>query len=119
SFGTAEVVFSAPGYQDLRTAVALRPSEFFLSSSSSPPTALTLRIGSLASLTVVMRTNFAVATPRAGANIAVDLFTNPAGIVPLNPARVNFNGQPSSGQVQVRGTAVGSTLIRMTGPEGF
>src|SRR5581483_7734198 len=80
-YGTVEVVVSAPGYIDLRLAIALRPSEIALVTQSfqSPP--LALRVGNSASFTIAMRVGGAVSTPRVGANVAVDLATDQAGIV--------------------------------------
>jgi hypothetical protein len=118
SYGTVEAVFTAPGYQALRVAVALRPSEFNLSASyPSPP--ISLRIGGIATLSVAMRTPNYIATPRAGANIAIDLSTDQPGIVSLSPAHIVFNGPQSTGNVQVQGKATGSTLVRMAVPAGF
>ncbi len=119
SYGTVEAVFSASGYQDLRVAAALRPSEFNLS-VSYPSTPISVRIGNSATVSVAMRTsNYYAATPRADANIPIDFSTDPPGIVSLNPAHLVFNGPQSTGNVQVQGLAVGSTLLRMAVPAGF
>jgi hypothetical protein len=113
AYGTVEVVISAPGYRDLRVAIALRPSEISWGQYQSLP--LLLHVGGSTTLSVSMR----VGNTRAGANVAVDLTTDQAGIVSLNPAHLVFTGPQSSGSVQVKALAAGSTFLRMTAPAGY
>ncbi|WP_321475086.1 hypothetical protein [uncultured Paludibaculum sp.] len=117
--GTAEVVFSAPGYQDLRVAVRLRPAEFYWTSLPYGGSPVSLHIGNSATLTLGMRSVDYQATPRAGANLAVDVRADRAGIVTLEPARVVFNGPDSRGEVKVQATAPGSVLLQIVVPDGF
>jgi hypothetical protein len=118
SYGTAEVAISAPGYQGGLFAIALRPAEFYLSSSffSSP---VSLRVGGSMTLTYAMRAGGGFLTPRAGAMIPVDIVPDPSGIVTLTPARMVFNGPQPSVDVQVKAVAPGSTLLRLAAPDGF
>ncbi|MBL0161856.1 MAG: hypothetical protein IPP47_33085 [Bryobacterales bacterium] len=78
-----------------------------------------MKVGGSTTLTLAMRTSAYSATPRAGANIAVDVLMDPSGIVTLEPARVVFNGPVSRGEVKVQATAPGSVLLRIAVPDGF
>lgn len=117
AYGTVEVVISAPGYRDLHFAIAMRPSQINLAAGQTPP--LSLKIGGSRTLGISMRVAEYTATPRAGANIAIDLSTDQAGIVSLNPAHLVLSGPQSKGDVQVNAVAAGSTLVRMTVPTGY
>jgi hypothetical protein len=119
SFGTAEVLVSAPGYQSQFFAVALRQTEFYLSNSSFISSPASLHVGGSLNLTYGMRVNSGQATPRAGANVPVDIVTDPSGIVTATPSRLVFNGPQTSIDVQVKAVAPGSTLLRLSVPEGF
>jgi hypothetical protein len=111
SSGTAELVFRAPGYQDLRIAVALRPTRMTLEGSSG---VITLKNGAGANLSVALS-----GPARAGANITADLTATPAGIVAFEPARIKFEAGQQSVPVRIRATASGSTVIRLSAPEGI
>jgi hypothetical protein len=120
AYGTVEVLITAPGYRDLRIAVALRPSEINLAVPFQPqPLSLSLRVGTTATIAVSMRVAGNNYSTRAGANIAVDLTTDQAGIVSLNPAHLALTGPQSTGSVQVNALATGSTLLRMNVPTGY
>ena len=58
-------------------------------------------------------------SPRAGANVPVDIAVDPAGIVTVTPSHAAFSGQQTSVDVQVKAVAPGSTLLRLTAPDGF
>ena len=117
-YGTVEVLITAPGYQDLRIPVILRPASFSLDLEfvQSP---IALRVGNIANLSVTMRTGGAAATPRAGANIPIDLVADQAGIVSITPAHLVFNGPQASGNLVLKGLAPGSTILRMTVPPAY
>jgi hypothetical protein len=66
-----------------------------------------------------MRSGGYASTPRAGANVAVDLVADQSGIISVNPAHLVFSGPQSSGTVQVKAAAAGSTLLRMNVPAGY
>jgi hypothetical protein len=76
-------------------------------------------VGGSQYVTYGMRVNSGQATPRAGANILVDIVTNPSGIVTATPSRLVFNGPQIAIDVQVKAMAPGSTLLRLSAPEGF
>lgn len=117
--GTAEVVFSAPGYQDLRVAVALRPTELYWKDLPNTGSPISLRIGATTLLTVGLRFADYRATPRAGVNLAVDVLMDRAGVVTVEPARVVLNGPDSRGEVKVQASAAGSVLLQIRAPDGF
>jgi hypothetical protein len=119
AYGTVEVLITAPGYRDLRIAVALRPSEINLATPPYQSTPLSMHVGNTSTLTVSMRSGSYPSTPRAGANVAVDLVADQAGIISLTPAHLVFSGPQSSGTVQVKAVAAGSTLLRMNVPAGY
>jgi hypothetical protein len=115
--GTAEVVFSAPGYADLRVAVAMRPTQLRLSvPDARTPGAVSLPRGSTSALSITLQVvgSFA-ATPRVGA-IFAEFSMTPPGIVSIDPPRVTLGEQQIS--VPIVGVAPGSAIIRMTGPPG-
>ena len=66
-----------------------------------------------------MATGPVASTPRAGANIAVDLTTDPAGIVSINPAHLVLSTANSTADVQVKALTAGSTLLRMSVPPAY
>jgi hypothetical protein len=115
AYGTVEVLVTAPGYRDLRIAVAMRPSAIDLAAIPQNP----LRVGNTMEVTVTLRVGGYAFAPRAGANIGVDLTTDQTGVVSLSPAHVTLNGPQSSGSVQVTALKAGSTLLRMTAPAGY
>jgi hypothetical protein len=117
--GTAEVVLTAPGYQDLRIAVALRPTEFDWIGLPDAGTPLMMSVGSSATLGVGLRTTGNSATPRAGVNLPVDVLTDREGIVTLDPARVVIDGPEARAEVKLRALAPGSVLLHLSSPEGF
>lgn len=117
--GTAEVVFSAPGYQDLRVAVALRPTELYWRDLPNAGSPISLRVGASVLLTLGLRFAGYQATPRAGANIAVDVLTDRAGIVTLDRTRVVLSGTDVGDGVKIQGVAPGSVVLRIGAPEGF
>lgn len=123
SAGTAEVVFSAPGYAPLRVPVVLRPTDFAITNLSSPNT-LTLRTGATATLQIGLRVRDSwEISQRAGATITGEITASPSGIVAVEPVR--FTMPPATGssgrpaEVQIRGVAPGSALIRITATEDF
>jgi hypothetical protein len=111
--GTAELVFSAPGHQDTLVAVALRPTMLQVNPASG---SLMVRRGATALVDVSIPTG---TVPRAGSNSVLEFIAEPAGIVTFDPPRLTLSPTQSWVFVQVRGTAVGSAVIRMTLPEGF
>jgi hypothetical protein len=117
--GTAEVVFSAAGYQDARIAVALRPSQFTVTLPSYAEQALTLQSGNSLALSVAMLQGGNAATPRAGVTIPLDLSVDNSNIASLTPAHLNFTGAQGSGNFTMKALAPGSTLLRLTAPANY
>ncbi|MBN9658605.1 MAG: hypothetical protein J0H49_10535 [Acidobacteria bacterium] len=119
SSGTVEIVFTAPGYQEFRVAVRLRAAELYWTNLPYSGTPISLRVGSSATLILGLRSMNGQLTPRAGANLAVDVLVDRAGIVTLDPARVVFSGPESRGEVKIQGAAQGSVVLRIGAPDGF
>ncbi|QOY89408.1 DUF7948 domain-containing protein [Paludibaculum fermentans] len=117
--GTAEVVFTAPGYEELRVAVRLRAAQLYWTSLPYSGTPISVKIGTSALLTLGMRSTDYAAIPRAGSNTVVDVLMDRAGIVTLNPAQVVFSGPGSRGEVNIQGVAPGSVVLRISPPQGF
>lgn len=117
--GTAEVVFTAPGYQELRVAVRLRAAELYWTNLPYSGTPISLRVGSSATLTLGLRSTQGRVTPRPGANIAVDVLMDRAGIVTLDRARVVLSGTEVGDGVKIQGVAQGSVVLRIGAPDGF
>lgn len=118
-YGTAEVVLSAPGYQDFRQPVALRGTSITLGNYSGSST-INLQSGALTTMNVQMRlSGGGVMSPRAGVKIPVTVTATPGGIVSLTPAELLLTSDESSSQVQIRAVAPGSTLLTLTVPDGF
>lgn len=117
--GTAEVVFTAPGYQEFRVAVRLRATELYWTNLPYPGNPISLKTGSSTLLTLGVRPTEYDATPRAGSNTEVGILMDRAGIVTLNPSQVVLSGPDSQGQVNVQGAAVGSVVLRISPPPGF
>jgi hypothetical protein len=119
AYGTAEVLITAPGYQDRRIAVALRQTILTLRTFSSAQS-LSLRVGGGDNLTIDLRSyNGGTAPLRAGANLTVGFAPSPAGIVSFTPSQVVFAADQSSAGVGIKGVAAGSTLVRLSVPDGF
>ncbi|MCC6590298.1 MAG: hypothetical protein IT168_26630 [Bryobacterales bacterium] len=118
AFGTAEVVFSAPGYQELRFALVLRPSMFYLTTTGGDST-LPVRAGSADSLYLNLKSGDIRAEARAGANLSVGLAAVTPGIVTIEPARVVWDSRSSQMQVRIQAVGLGSTAIAITQPQGF
>jgi len=119
AYGTAEVILTAPGYQDLRLPVVLVQTRLALTEFGRLISSLTIRKGQSASLTVNIlgRETFQQPAVRAGATLSTMFSTSPAGIISLDPERVTFAEQGSV-TVTVKGVAAGSTLLRLNPPEG-
>jgi hypothetical protein len=119
--GTAEVVFSASGYQDVRIAVALRPSQFTVTLPYSSQQEFTLQSGNSLALSVEMLLGGYgnVATPRAGLTIPLDLSVDNSNVVSLTPAHLNFTNAQGSGNFTVKALAPGSTLLRLSAPASY
>ena len=90
------MLITAPGYADLRVAIALRPSELNLSIPFSSCPTISMRLGQAYALALSIRVNGSQTTVRAGANIGVDLVTDQPRIVSVNPAHVVLEGSQSS-----------------------
>jgi hypothetical protein len=119
SYGTVEIVFSAPGYQDLRVPVVLRPSSILVRTFNSF-TASTIAVGGVDTLTVsISRQDVATLLPRAGANVVVDLAATPADLVSVTPSRVTLTPDKPEANVAIKGLAPGSSILRVTMPDGF
>jgi hypothetical protein len=81
-----------------------------------------MRVGDANNLFFALRvpsTGTSPLTPRPGANIAIDLSTDPAGIVSITPAQLLFNAPDADGRVQIKALAPGSTLLLVTPPPGI
>jgi hypothetical protein len=113
SYGTVEVAISAPGYQDTRFAIVLRPLTIIFSSNYGP---VSLKVGNTYSLNV---SPTGYGTIRAGANIAVDLSTDQAGVVSLSPSHIVLTSSQSNPSFTIKGIAAGSTVLRMSVPPGY
>lgn len=121
SRGTAELVLSAQGFQDLRIPVILRPVRISLVGISGQ-SALNLTRGDTSDLTVAVNTNGGAegAVLRPGADpVLVDVAVEPAGIVSVEPARIRIDPARRTGTVRVRALTPGAALLRLTSPAGL
>ncbi|HYP05244.1 MAG TPA: hypothetical protein VER03_03335, partial [Bryobacteraceae bacterium] len=103
SAGTAEVLFTAPGYTDLRSAIVLRPVQVYI-----PPATATLRVGQTGSLSI----NTQGGAAAAGSDIAVTVTATPEGVIALEPARLRFEAGQSSTSLTIRGVSAGTAVLR-------
>lgn len=115
SAGTAEVVFSAPGYQDGRVAVALRPSQFAIVLLYGQQS-ISMLVGTSAAFTVGMYQGGSASTPRAGFTVPLTLSVDNPNIVSVTPAQLNFAGTQASSTFTLKALAAGSTLLRLSAP---
>lgn len=122
SFGTTELVLSAPGYPETRIAVVLRPSQIGLigptpaATIQMPPSGvLELRLGLFAP------NSQNEVRVRAGLQLPVTLEVTPAGVITANPARLTltsgFNANPFTLRA-VSPTTSGAAVLRIR-PEGY
>jgi hypothetical protein len=120
SSGTAEVVLQAPGYQETRIAVALRPSIVQLKRSWYNTGAISLQVGGEEALTVSLMPpdGSYSAVPRAGIEVPVDVTLEPAGVVTVDKNRFVLTAAKPEATLTVRGAGAGSALIRITAPQG-
>jgi hypothetical protein len=116
AWGTVEVVFTAPGYRELRLPVVLRRADLFLDT----PMPLTLQAGSTVSLNVTIRVPGTYGgTLRAGANVPVEFSASPAGVIAIEPTRLTLTGGMTTPHLQVRGLAPGRAILSLAAPQEF
>jgi hypothetical protein len=100
--GTVAVVLQAPGYQDLRIPVVLRPSGLTLRDQKGAASSA-IGVGGGLRLRAVMTQVAPMSIPRPGLEIPLDFTTEPAGIVSLDKTRVIVSSVQPAAEIQVRG----------------
>lgn len=119
--GTVEVLFSAPGYSDLRLPIVLRRTEI---RGGVNPSQLTVGAsGNLALAFSVTGPNstgvpFNI-TARAGSNMRIGIAASPSGVVSLESSTATFAPNSSTASVPLRAVAAGSAVISLSLPDGY
>lgn len=109
AYGTAEVVFSAQGYEDLRLPMVLRRTEIYANDRRSTSTVnITLNRGNAATLSLGLRIVGEYQTAaRAGATISGELSATPSGVVTFDPVRYTFGPDRQSTEFRAAGGRAG------------
>lgn len=124
TFGTTELVFTAPGAAEARIGVALRPAEIRV--PGFPP-ATTLQMP--ASGTQELRLGlarpgsdvFGDLQPRPGLQVPVTFDLTPSGVVTVTPARLNFTSGFGVNTFTLRAVSPGTpgTTVLRINAEGY
>ena len=116
SSGTAEVVFSAPGYESVRVPVVLRPTQISMAATSGSQF-LQVAPGGTGTFKVGLNTLYGTAL-RPGARVQLALSASPPGIVTFDPAQVVLDSATPQVQVTVHGIVSGNAAVGASIPDG-